>query len=51
MAEEAVVEKRAVAKEEIVIKKQMVQGEKTVEADLKRERVDTNKSGSKQGRN
>lgn len=51
MAEEAIVEKRAVAKEEIVIKKQMVQGEKTVEADLKRERVDTDKSGSKQGRN
>jgi uncharacterized protein (TIGR02271 family) len=51
MAEEAVVEKRAVAKEEIVIKKQKVQGEQTVEADLRKERVDTGKSGPKQGRN
>ncbi len=43
MAEEAVVEKRTVAKEEIVIKKQMVQGEQTVEADLKKERLDVDR--------
>lgn len=43
MAEEAVVEKRVVPKEEIVINKRMVQGEETVEADLKRERVDVDR--------
>ena len=45
MAEEAVIEKRAVAKEEIVIKKTMVAGEQTVEADLQRERVDIKRDG------
>lgn len=45
MAEEAVVEKRAVPKEEVVIRKHTVQDEQTVEADLKKERVDVNKHG------
>jgi uncharacterized protein (TIGR02271 family) len=40
MAEEAVVEKRAVAKEEVVIRKRQVTDEQTVEADLRRERLD-----------
>lgn len=41
--EEAVIEKRVVPKEEVVIKKQTVTGEQTVEADLKRERVDVDR--------
>ena len=40
MAEEAVVDKRAVPKEEIVVKKRQVTEEQTVEADLRRERLD-----------
>ncbi len=39
-AEEVVVDKRAVATEEVVLKKQAVTENKTVEADLRRERVD-----------
>lgn len=45
MAEEVVTEKRVVPKEELVIKKHAVQGEEVVEADLKKERVDVDKSG------
>ncbi|MEG3193797.1 YsnF/AvaK domain-containing protein, partial [Lysobacter sp. D1-1-M9] len=45
-AEEAVVEKRTVPKEEVVIRKQTVQGEQKVEADLKRERVDVDKNAN-----
>lgn len=45
MAEEAVVEKRTVPKEEIVIKKEAKQDTKTVEADLKREKVDIDRKG------
>lgn len=44
--EEAVIEKRVVPKEEVVIKKQTVTGEQTVEADLKRERVDVDRDVS-----
>ncbi len=40
MAEEAVVEKRVVPREEIVLKKRIVTEERTVETDLRRERVD-----------
>ena len=40
MAEEVVTDKRVVPKEEIVIRKQQVQGSETVEADLRRERID-----------
>lgn len=43
--EEAVIEKRTVPKEEVVIRKQAVQGEQKVEADLRSERVDVNRSG------
>ena len=39
MAEEVVVEKRVVPKEEVVLKKHAVQEDKSVEADLRRERV------------
>jgi uncharacterized protein (TIGR02271 family) len=42
-AEEAVVEKRAVVKEEIVIRKRAVTENQTVEADLRRERVDVDR--------
>jgi uncharacterized protein (TIGR02271 family) len=45
-AEEAVVEKRAVAREEVVISKKMVEGEQTVEADLRKERVDVERNGA-----
>lgn len=45
MEEEVVVQKRAVPKEEIVVKKHAVQDSKTVEADLKREKIDVNKQG------
>lgn len=45
MAEEVVVEKRAVPTEEIVVSKHAVRGEKTVEADLKREKVNVDKQG------
>ncbi|MDQ3289208.1 MAG: DUF2382 domain-containing protein [Pseudomonadota bacterium] len=44
--EEAVVQKRTVPREEVVIRKQTVQGEQTVEADLKKERVDVDRSGA-----
>jgi uncharacterized protein (TIGR02271 family) len=40
MAEEAVVEKRAVAKEEVVLSKKQVTENKTVGADVQRERLD-----------
>ncbi len=49
-AEEAVIEKRVVPKEEVVITKKTVQGEQTVEADLKRERVDVDRSGKTTGK-
>ncbi|HEX8430506.1 MAG TPA: DUF2382 domain-containing protein, partial [Longimicrobium sp.] len=39
-AEEAVVEKRVVAKEELVVKKHQVTEEQTVEADLRSERAE-----------
>ena len=39
-AEEVVVEKRPVVKEEIVVRKHAVQDTENVEADLRRERVD-----------
>ncbi len=45
MAEEAVVEKRTVPKEEIVIKKEAKRDTKTVEADLKREKVEIDRKG------
>lgn len=45
MEEEVVVQKRAVPKEEVVIKKTMTKDEKTVEADLKREKVDVDTKG------
>lgn len=45
MQEEAVVDKRIVAREEVVIRKKTVQDEKTVEADLRREKLDVDRSG------
>jgi uncharacterized protein (TIGR02271 family) len=45
MEEEAVVEKRVVPKEEVVVEKHAVQGEQTVEADLRKERVDVERQG------
>ena len=45
MAEELVVYKRTVPKEEVIIRKQTVQETKTVEADLKKERVDIRPTG------
>jgi uncharacterized protein (TIGR02271 family) len=45
MREEAVVEKRLVPTEEIIIRKTAVRDTKTVEADLRRERVDVDDSG------
>lgn len=45
MAEELVVGKRAVPKEEIVIRKHVVQETKTVEADVKKERVEVRPTG------
>ena len=49
--EEAVVQKRAVAKEQVIIRKQPVTQTKTVEADLRRERleVDNTASGTARG--
>ncbi|HSU95829.1 MAG TPA: YsnF/AvaK domain-containing protein [Gemmatimonadaceae bacterium] len=44
-AEEPVVNKRAVAKEEVIVKKHAVEEKRNVEADLRKERVDINKSG------
>ena len=46
MGEEVVVDKRTVPKEEIVIRKHAVQDEKTVEADLRKERVEVDKQGA-----
>lgn len=43
--EEAVIEKRTVPKEEVVIRKKTVQGEQKVEADVRSERVDVDRSG------
>ena len=43
MEEEVVAEKRAVPKEEVVIRKQRVRDEKTVSADLKKERIDVDR--------
>jgi uncharacterized protein (TIGR02271 family) len=48
--EEAVVQKRTVPKEEIVIKKHVVTDDQVVEADLKREKVDVNKRGDADAR-
>lgn len=45
MEEEAVVEKRPVVKEELVVKKRVVEDTQQVEADVKRERVDIDKHG------
>lgn len=45
MGEEVVVEKRTVPKEEVVISKETVRDSKTVEADLKREKVDVDRKG------
>ena len=47
MGEEVVAEKRAVPKEEVVIRKKAVEDTKTIEADLRRERVDVNKSADR----
>lgn len=44
-AEEAVVQKRVVAKEEVVVSKHAVEGTKEVDADLRRERIDVDKQG------
>lgn len=44
MEEEVVAEKRAVPKEEVVVKKHKVTDEKTVEADLRKERVHVDKN-------
>jgi uncharacterized protein (TIGR02271 family) len=43
--EELVVEKRAVPKEELVVKKHQVEGTETVEADLRRERAEVHREG------
>jgi uncharacterized protein (TIGR02271 family) len=46
MAEEVVVDKHAVAREEVVIRKRVVEEEKTIEADLRRERLDVDRAGA-----
>ena len=46
MAEEVVVDKRTVPKEEVIIRKQTVQETKTVEADVRKERVDVSRKGN-----
>ena len=43
--EEVVVEKRAVAKEELVVKKHQVEDQQTVEADLRKERAEVHREG------
>lgn len=48
-AEEAVVEKRVVAKEEVVVTKHAVEGTKEIEADLRKERIDVDKQGRTTG--
>ncbi len=50
-AEEAVIEKRTVPKEEVVIRKKMVAGEQKVEADLKKERVHIDRNSTGKGKN
>ena len=50
MEEEAVVEKRVVPKEELVVRKQTVHDTETVEADLRKERVDVDRQGDVQRR-
>jgi uncharacterized protein (TIGR02271 family) len=45
MAEEAVVEKRVVPTEELVVRKREVQENEVVEADLRRERIDVDRDG------
>ena len=45
MAEEAVVEKRVVGKEEVVVRKERHTENQTVEADLRRERLDVDRTG------
>ncbi len=44
-AEEAVVEKRVVPKEELVVRTRQVTGKETVEADLRRERAEVTRNG------
>lgn len=46
MAEEVVVDKRAVPKEELVIRKEAVRDEKTIEADLKKERIEVDRQNA-----
>jgi len=48
--EEVVVEKRPVVKEEIVVKKHAVSDERTVEADVRRERIDVDDSTARTDR-
>jgi uncharacterized protein (TIGR02271 family) len=43
--EEVVVQKRPVVKEELIVKKHEVQGERTVEADVRRERAEIEREG------
>jgi uncharacterized protein (TIGR02271 family) len=45
MAEEAVVEKRVVPKEELIVRKHEVEEREVVEADLRRERIDVDRQG------
>ena len=45
MAEEAVVEKRVVPREEVVVRKHEVEEREVVEADLRKERVDVDRKG------
>jgi len=49
MAEEAVVEKRVVGEEEVVLRKRAVEENRTVEADLRRERVDVDDASVRAG--
>jgi uncharacterized protein (TIGR02271 family) len=46
MEEHAVMEKHTVPREEIVVRKRQVQGTETVEADLRREKVDIEREGN-----
>ena len=50
MEEEVVVEKRPVAKEEVVIRKHAVEDTENVEADLRKERVDVEEKGRVRGK-
>ncbi|HEX3157414.1 MAG TPA: DUF2382 domain-containing protein [Gemmatimonadaceae bacterium] len=49
MEEELVVDKRAVPKEEIVVSKKMVTEQREVEADVRRERIEVDDSGTRAG--